>query len=329
MMMKLSLSISALLALLFGCAGTHTGFGNTDDAGNKNEDGGFNVGNDSGMKPSGDGGEGDGGGGPALIYAHSDTELFTLDPTTQAITDIGPFSLSTGTTPTITDLAVDANGNVWVNSETAIYTAAVPTAPGPVALTLVATIATAKSQYFYALGFTPAGVLEAGETLVAGDNTGSLYAIETNGTTTNLGSFGTDSNSNKYELSGDIVFYTQNGTARGLATIRSCASSCTTTNDFLAEVNVPAMVAAYQSKTPGNLNKQVIGSGTGFGRLFGLGAWEGNAYAFSRSASGAPAQLIEINSSGTGSSIKTFSQITAGWSGAGVTTKAPITVLPN
>jgi hypothetical protein len=316
--------------MLTGCASAHGGFGNEGDSGpTTTNDAGFVTNKDGGTIPSGDSGAPTNS-GPAVIYAHTDTELYTLDPTTQAITDIGAFNAGSST-PVITDLAVDANGDVWVNSESAIYRAAVPASPGPVALTLVSQIAVKTGQKFYALGFATAGVLGTGETLVAGDSLGVLYAIETNGTTTQLGSFGTDTKGNAYELSGDIVFYEQNGTPRGLATIRSCPSgSCSTTNDLLAEIDVAAMTKAYQSKTPAaTLKKQLIGGGTGFGRLFGVGAWNDSVYAFSRSASSTAAQLVEINATGTGISLKTFSSISAGWSGAGVTTKAPITVLPN
>ena len=169
-----------LVLTLLACGGSsHDGFGDPDSG--ENGDAPFST-NDAGFKPGSDGGSDNDGGGPALIYAHTDSELYTLDPDSHAVTDIGPFSLGSST-PTITDLAVDAKGNVWVNSETAIYTAAVPTSPGPVPLTLVANIAT-KSQYFYALGFAPANVLDATETLVAGDSNGALWAVATNGTTT-------------------------------------------------------------------------------------------------------------------------------------------------
>ncbi len=309
------------------CSADHSGFGNEDAGGdapfnNPGKDSGGNPGFDSGNPGT------DGGDAPAVIYAHSDTELYTLDPNSQSVTDIGPFSLGSQT-PVITDLAVDGLGNVWVNSESAIYRAAVPTSPGPVDLTLVANISLQTSQKFYALGFAPANVLDANETLVAGDNNGALFAIATNGSTTELGTFGTDAKGNAYELSGDIVFYVQNGNARGLATIRSCPNgSCSTTNDMLAEVDVAAMTSAYQSKSPGKLLKQVLGGGTGYGKLFGVGAWNSSVYAFSRGSTTSPAKLIEIGASGTGSVLQQFSQITAGWSGAGVTTKAPVTVLP-
>jgi hypothetical protein len=280
-----------------------------------------------------DGGSGNGGSGTPVIYAHSDTELFTFDPTTKQLVDVGAFNDGSGSTPTITDLAVNANGDVWVNSETAIYRAALPNGTGPVALTLVSKITVGSSQSFYALGFAPAGVLGSNETLVAGDNHGVLYAIENSGQTTELGSFGTNSSGDTYELSGDVLFYEQNGTVRGLATVRSCtkSGSCTSTNDILAEVDVAAMSNAYKSHSPAaTLKKQFLGNGTGFGRLFGIGAWDDSVYAFSRASGSTPAELIAIDGSGNGTVVQSFGSISAGWSGAGVTTKAPVTVLaPN
>ena len=327
--MKL-LSATFLASMLLGCSAAHPDFGGGPDGGKSGGDAGSPIpsgGDGGGFLPS-DGGSGADAGGPAIIYAHTDTELYSLDPLTQQITDIGPFSAGSQT-PVITDLAVDQGGEVWVNSESAIYRAAVPATPGPVKLTLVSQIALGNNQKFYALGFAPAGVLGTDEKLVAGDNAGALYAIESNGQTTELGTFGTDGSGNPYELSGDVVFYDQNGTARGLATVRSCPKgSCATDNDILAEVDVPAMTTAYQTKTPANLRKQLLGNGTGFGRLFGVGAWDSDVYAFSRSSSSAPARLVRIDGSGAGTSLVTFSQISAGWSGAGVTTKAPVTVLP-
>jgi hypothetical protein len=310
-----------------------TGTGSGGDGGSSGSsgqgDGGSSFGGGSDASLNG-GGDGASGSSAPLIYAHSDTELYSLDPNTNAITDIGPFDDGTGNLAPVTDLAVNANDEVWVNTEAAIYKATLPSGTGTVKLTLVSKIAAASSQYFYALGFAPAGVLDTNETLVAGDNKGELYAIATNGATTDLGSFGTNSSGNPYELSGDLVFFMVNNQPRGLATIRSCqkGGSCSTSNDILAEIDVAAMSAAYQSKKPGNLKKQLLGSGTGFGHLYGVGAWNDKVYAFSRVSGSTAAQLVTIDSTGKGTLVQSFSQITAGWSGAGVTTKANVTVLP-
>jgi hypothetical protein len=254
-----------------------------------------------------------------------------MDPNTHQLTDIGPFSDGSGQTPTITDLAVDANDDVWVNSETAIYRAVLPSGTGTVNITLQTQLQT--STKFYALGFTPAGVLGSGEALIAGDSAGDLYYIDTSGasaTPLNLGGFGSAPGGGKFELSGDVVFYTLNGTPRGLATVRSCTSSCSSSDDYLVEVDIAAMQQAYQSKTAAaSLLKSNVGSGTGYGRLFGIGAWGNSVYAFSRASStgSTPAQLVQVGSAGTGSVLQQFANITSGWSGAGVTTKATVTVV--
>jgi hypothetical protein len=324
-----------LLALgpIAGCGGSSggSGFGN-DDAGSSSSGGGSGSGNGSsgGGSGSSSGLVGDSGGrsggGPPLIYAHTDSELYSMDPNTHVLTDIGPFTLTGGgSTPTITDLAVDGAGNVWVNSETAIYGVTLPSSgTGPVNIALHTQLQTGTK--FYALGFTPAGTLESGESLIAGDSAGDLYYISpTSNVPQNLGGFG-----GSWELSGDVVFFSNNGATLGLATIRTCSSSCSTTNDSLAEIDMDAVKAAYTSNTPSStLLKQVFGSGTGFGDLFGIGAWGNEVYAFSRASSSGskPAQLVEIGTSGTGTSLMTFPNITSGWSGAGVTTKASITII--
>jgi hypothetical protein len=314
----LSGSLLCALVCAAACGGSRPGYDfSGGDAGNGSS-GGFG---DSGMNQN----------GPALIYAHSDTELYSMDPTTHVLTDIGAFTLAGGTTPTITDLAVDGNDNVWVNSETAIYRAALPATTGPVTLTLQTQLPSGTK--FYALGFTPAGTLETGESLIAGDSAGDLYYVDVTGASTtpqNLGGFGAASGGGTWELSGDVVFYSSNGATLGLATIRECTSSCNAKDDSLAQIDIAALQQAYTSKTPApTLLKQLIGGGTGFGDLFGIGAWGNSVYAFSRASStgSTPAQLVQVGSTGTGVSLQSFANITSGWSGAGVTTKAPISVV--
>jgi hypothetical protein len=329
-----------VLGALAACGGsTPPGFALDGGGGSSSSGGGSGGGSSSsgsGGSSSGafgDGGSGSssgGGNGQPLIYAHTDTELYSMDPTTNILTDIGPFSDGSGMPPTITDLAVDGNDNVWVNSETTVYKAALPTGMGTVTLTTSTQLGTSTS--FYALGFTPAGTLETGESLIAGDSKGDLYYIDQSGTAPpqDLGSFGPAPSGGTYELSGDIVFYNLNGSPRGLATVRACktSSSCTDTDDLLVEVNISALQAYTNKSTSASLLQQSLGSGTGYGRLFGVGAWGSSVYAFSRaSGTSTEAQLIQIDSTGAGKSLQSFPTITAGWSGAGVTTKAQVTVL--
>jgi hypothetical protein len=319
------------LALACGGSNGNSGFGAVDGGaseggGGSGNDAASGAGDDSGHGLVGDSGSGTGTSGPAVIYAHTDAELYSMDPNTHQVTDIGPFSDGSGQTPTITDLAVDGSGDVYVNSETAIYKATLPASgTGTVTLTLQTQLETGTK--FYALGFTPPGTLESGESLIAGDSAGDLYYIPSTGASVvpqNLGGFG-----GNWELSGDVVFYTSGGATIGLATIRSCSSSCDTKNDSLAEIDMAALEQAFTSQSPSSqLLQQLLGSGTGFGDLFGIGAWGDSVYAFSREeSSGSPAQLVQIVSSGAGTSLQSFPNITEGWSGAGVTTKAPVTIV--
>jgi hypothetical protein len=134
--------------------------------------------------------------------------------------------------------------------------------------------------------------------------------------------------------------------ATGLATIRPCTTgtkgTCIENDDYLAGIDMAALETAYTSKTPATSllggiyggSKTSVGSGTGFGEIYGLGAWEGNVYGFTRAETedgGAhPPQLLSISTtSGAGKVVPaTFGFTTDGWSGAGVTTTVTITIPP-
>jgi hypothetical protein len=346
--------VSLAIALVTSaCGGTTTsGFGNSG-GGSGGYGGGGGAGGSSGIPLGGDSGATGGGDGNTstvtTIYAHTDTELFSLDPMKNAVTPVGIFSGMSGSTydSSVTDLAVDAEGNVYVNTETVVYSVALPAAPSAtanVALTKVATIATGADQSFYALAFAPKGFLGSGETLIGGDNLGEVWVIDTiGGATQDLGNFGAvPGESDKiFALSGDMVFYTNAGVATGLATIRQCNSkgeSCTSSDDYLAGIDMTALSTAYTSKTPapsllGGIyggSSSSVGSGTGYGDIFGLGAWEGSVFGFTRAESGSSPNLISISTtSGAGTLISSsFGFTTGGWSGAGVTTTTTIEIPP-
>jgi hypothetical protein len=347
-------SVSLALALVTSaCAGAgESGF--SDEDGGSGGSGGFGGGGGGGSSGIGLGGTSGSGGGDTsttVIYANTDTRLYTLDPVKNAVAVVGTFAGMGGSEydSTVTDCAVDAEGNVYVNTETVVYKATLPASPGPsatVSLTQVAAIATAsKDQSFYALAFAPTGFLGSGETLIGGDNTGELWAIDTaGGAVQDLGNFGRVPGSTDgkiFALSGDMVFYTSAGTATGLATIRSCESdgeSCSESNDYLAGIDMTALANAYTSRTPaasllGGIyggSTSSVGAGTGYGDIFGLGAWEGSVFGFTRSESGSPPNLISIDTTtGAGSLISSsFGFSSDGWSGAGVTTTTTIKIPP-
>ncbi len=324
-----------------GCSGSSGGSGFGDDGGGTqgDDDSGVTIPMDAhfgdvGTINNGDSSPTDTGTVTmtTTIYANTDTELYSMDPMTMAVTDIGAFSGMTacGSQTTITDLAVNSTGDVYANTECAIYKAAVPTSPGPVPLTLVTTLT--GTNKFYALAFAPAGVLGTGEGLVAGDSNGELWYIDTSTSSSapqDLGGFGTDQNNKAWELSGDLAFYVQGTTPAGVATIRYKTTGSTDDNDVLAGIDVSAMTANFNAHTSStSLNLGLYGTGSTFGDLFGVGVVGSDVYAFSRKYSSTAAQLIRIDSTGVGMSIQTFSNITSGWSGAGVTTKVTVTITP-
>ncbi len=371
---SLSLVLVALAfasAALWACSGnnSNSGFGDADSgSGSGGGSGGTSGGSSGGSSGSSSGGfVGDGGllgdgssptgpeGGTTVkitVYAHTDDTLYSVDPMTQAVTMIGPMvgTSDSSTDSTITDLAVDGAGDVYVNSESVVYKANLPSSgTGTVQLTKVTTIS--SSSKFYALAFAPAGALDPNnETLIGGDSTGSLWSINTtSGAATNLGNFGADPSTpgNTLELSGDIVFYNDsNNKPTGLATIRSCgipsgSTYVTCGADYLAGVDMTKLKAAYggtaQTTLLGGIyggSGNSLGNGTSFHDVFGLGAWNSTVFGFTRhtttKTNPQSPQLITIDTtSGVGTPVSGASfSFTNGWSGAGVTTKVTITVAP-
>ena len=334
-----------------GSSGGGSGSGSSS-GGVNNGDGGLLTGDGSSMQP------GDAEAGVTVhttVYAHTDDTLYTVDPMTEAATMVGQFTglpVVDGGSPAVTDLAVDGTGAVYVNTESAVYKATLPSGgTGPVSLSQIATIG-ASGVYFYALAFAPAGAIDPmNEVLIGGDSKGNLWSIDPSGAATNLGGFGADpfTSGNIFELSGDVVFYIDPSTMKptGLATIRSCPSSggsSKCSNDWLAGVNMTALMSAYTSKTPaatllGGIyggSSSAAGPGTGFHDVFGLGAWgdatSSKIFGFTRNykTTMAPPTLITIDTtSGVGTPVPGASfSFTNGWSGAGVTTKITISVPP-
>ena len=356
------------LLLLSACAAS-----STPDPGSPDLEGGLHI--DTGVTgetgvPFDAGGDGGGlggdvapvesgpGDGITYVYAHTDTDLYSLNPATDAVTKIGPF---TGGATSITDLAINGDNQMFVNSATEVYTATLPAGgTGPVALALKSTLPAGSK--FYALAFVPKGVLSADEALIAGDDQGDLYYIDSSSASPvpqKLGSFGNwqsgdpnpstkSTTKDTWALSGDLLFYMDGTTPRGIATVRTCFTStstgktkCYSDNDVVVEVDMAALKANFDSKgSTTSLRKRLLGGAAGTGRLFGLGAWGDKIYAFSRHSSGSattgspalPPELVIIDGTGAGTVAKQFGTAASpdfsnGWSGAGVTTKAKVSVI--
>jgi hypothetical protein len=278
---------------------------------------------------------------PKIVYAHTDTTLFQGDPTASplTLTQIGDFDCigsGTGQDPSMTDVAVDKDGNLYAISNTAMY----PLEISGSTVHCVATHALPSGAHFYGLTFAPAGVLRSTEMLVAANSAGELWAIDEQGATTQVGTFGTvpanDGHGHTYtnagkdwELSGDIVFLENGGNWVGFATLRDCptppySSNCNTV-DTLVEIDLTKLALNNTTSVTKAVKGQVVKSSTcsdtantGYGSMYGITAWQAKVFGFSRQG-----YLVEINNSdGTACLVKDYTP--SKFAGAGITTSAPV-----
>ncbi len=222
------------------------------------------------------------------IYAHSYSDLYSVDPDTLTTTHIGPFLWppEVGGSDMMTDIAVDKNGNITGVSFGSVYAVDHDTA----ACTYLAPL----SREFNGLSFVPAGGVDMSdmEVLVGSTLDGSFWRIDpATGVSTQIGAYG-----GIYTSSGDIV------SVKGFGTVATVKGSGV--NDVLARIDPTTGVA-----TP-------IGD-TGFVDIWGLGYWKNKCYGFLSTN-----QFIVIDvTTGAGTLIDIGPQ---NWWGAGVTTAAPI-----
>jgi hypothetical protein len=337
------------LALSVACASTGGGVGGT--AGDAST-GGTNTGGMAGSTTGGGTGgifvdAGDGSFGKQLVYAHTDTTLFSVDPsvTPLKLTQLGDFDCigDTGEDVSMTDVAVDSQGNLFGISATKVQ-------PLNVVGTVVecgtpVVLSGAADPKFYALTFVPAGILDPNdEVLVAGNTAGELWSVASTGNLTLLGTFGVvpanDGNGHTYpnsgkawELSGDVVFLANDGNPLGYATVRDCpnppsASSCSG-DDTLIEIDVPKLATASGGSVTKSVrglvvkragcSDSVVGS---YDNMFGIAAWGDRVYGFSRAG-----YLVDIDIA-DGSACLVDEYPGAKFSGAGITTLAPVIAPP-
>jgi hypothetical protein len=224
-----------------------------------------------------------------IVYAHSDTTLYAVDPRTNAFSTVGMFAFPTdGHQHAMTDIAVDAAGNVVGVTGDALYAVNEHTA----ACTLLAALP--GMHQFVGLTYLPVGVLDpANEVLVGGATDGTYWRIDaTTGNATQLGQF-----QGGWGLSGDIV------SVAGAATYATVRRS-TSATDSLAIID------------PRTGAVTILGD-TRFSRIFGLGYWRSTLFGFTRTG-----QFIIINA--TNGSARMISMPAMQFSGAGVTTVAPV-----
>jgi hypothetical protein len=228
-----------------------------------------------------------------VVYAHSGSDLFRVDPITMDVQRIGPFTMPNPVTGgvrylnTVTDIAVDRTRKIIGLT----YTQVLNIDPATGNCTQLAPLP--MGNRFNGLSWIRAD--QGPEQLVASSFDGALFRIDpATGAATRIGPLG-----GGMQSSGDLVSVASHGT---LLTVKGTGPMA---NDQLVRVD-PATGAAT-----------VIGP-TGFRAIWGLGFWGSKVFGFTQTG-----QFILIDPrTGAGTLVKNFPAFPF-W-GAGVTTAVSV-----
>jgi hypothetical protein len=223
----------------------------------------------------------------AVVYAHSPSTLYKLDPNTKAVSVVGDFKNCSS----VIDMAIDENGNGYCTTFGAFYKLDLKTAT----CTQVST-----GSYPNSLSFVPKGTLDPNAEALVGYFGSSYVRINlTTGAVTNVGAL-----TGGFSSSGDIVSVKNGGT---FLTVNG--NSC---NDCLLQVD-PKTGNVVQNY--GTVNHSSV---------FGLAFWAGALFGFDDSgqlfqitANGNGIQTQNINMPSKPPNLQFW--------GAGSTTSAPPT----
>jgi hypothetical protein len=229
------------------------------------------------------------------VFGHSADSLFRLDPKTNNVTEVGPFS---GCNGSIIDIALDEASTLYAVSFSALFIVDKTNAK----CTQIAT-----GSYPNSLSFVPKGTVDPAVEALVGYEDANYVRIDTKtGAKTTIGALGGGLRS-----SGDIVSVKG---GKSYLTVKGTGSTCNT-NDCLVEVD-PA--TGKLVKNWGSIEHN---------NVFGLSFWGGSVYGFDDTG-----ELFEVTF-GT-SSITTTTIAIPGkpsglsfW-GAGSSTSAPLVQTP-
>jgi hypothetical protein len=217
------------------------------------------------------------------VYVHTRDTLYTMDPTTFAVTMVGSFGTGDDL---ITDLAVGPDGTVYAISKTMLYTVN----PGSGAATTVATLSSGPVAGNVGLTFLPDGQM------LATDKSGGVRRIDpANGQVTEVGAFG-----GGFATAGDLVAV-DDGTMYAISDEGPVGDEFT--NNWLLTVNTATGAASPVGQI-------------GFGQVFGAAFIGGKVLAFTKTG-----QVVEIDPQ-TGAGTLKSTQAIEFW-GAGVTPLVP------
>jgi hypothetical protein len=290
--------------------------------------------------------------GSSLVYASTDTTLFTLDPKDPMLplVQVGDFDCVdpvNGPHKAMVDVAVDMDEHLFGITGHDVMPLTIQGNTVHCGTTITLNSGGASTPTFYALTFAPAGVIDPQkEVLVAGNSAGELWAIDDAGNATKHGIFGTvpadDGHGHTYaaanvgkawELSGDLVFLANGGSPVGFATVRDCPNPPSTTGcsyvDTLIEIDMTklaspgnqAVIMAVRGQLvkKSGCNDGIVGD---YGSMYGIAAWNDKVYGFSRTGN-----LVSVDTTDGGTcNVKNYSPNK--FSGAGVTTLAPVVPPP-
>lgn len=222
----------------------------------------------------------------AFVFAHSETQLYRVDPETLNVKLVGAFQWPEGA-DSMTDIAIDRFGRMIGVSFDAVYEVDENNA-------VCVKLANLASGGFNGLSFLPNEANPTQEILIGADQEGDVYQLDPQtGVATLVGNYG-----NGYTSSGDLVSVQGAGT---FATVNPAGGG----TDLLARIDTDNGYAAT-----------IIGS-TGYDGIWGLGYWRNEVFGFT---SDNQFLLIDVDT-GAGT-VEEASSVS--WWGAGVTTLAPI-----
>jgi hypothetical protein len=222
---------------------------------------------------SGGGGGSDGTGGGYLVYAHSDTVLYSIDLSSKSLVTVGKFNAGSS----MTDLAVAPDGTIYTISKTALYTVNPQTAQA----TQIGSLATCGT-YAVALTTTSDG------RMWTGDHSGAICQIDISVTPPVVKPPVTMQNG--LALTGDMVGI-GDGTVFGTAYKLSDTTGGTTTNNLLVKIDV----------TTGAVTQ--VGA-TGYPQQFGIAFQENQVFGFTYDGTG---RVVTIDpNTGMGTTFGTF-----------------------
>lgn len=291
------------------------------------------------------------GEGSSIVWMHTGTALYKGDLAVSPFSyeyvgdfDCPSYKDKTGKNLSMTDLAVDAEGNlIGVASKGAMPLSI----QGSSVKCTDVFVFPEGTPSFMGLTYAPKGTLDENkEVLVGAENKGGIWRIdETTGDVTQIGSFGTvpasDGRGHDYDekyvgkdfgLSGDIVFMSNEGSPVGFATVRECASASDCPVDTLVEIDLSKLKDGNKGSVVKSIRGQVVkGAGCndaendGYGSTYGIAAYEAKVYGFTWGG-----DVVEISNVDGGSCLVTSAKDSNGgvlkFAGAGISTAAKVEV---